>query len=299
MDRITATRVFVTIAQLGSLTRAADSLDMSRAMVTRHLQAMEDWVGVRLFHRNTRRLSLTPAGERTLACSRDLLGLAEQLPLASEDRSAPLRGLLRVACAPALAHTALTQAVVGFLARHPEVAVDLVIGEKTVNLVEERIDLSVRITNALDPGLIARPLGQCRSVICAAPAYLQRHGTPARMDDLSLHNCLTFAYFGKSLWHLQEGDAPAQAVPVSGNLSANDSTTLLRATLAGVGISLQPVFVVAEALARGELVALLPQARPRSLGIHAIYSSRDHQPLLQRAFLDHLLQDFALRPELQ
>jgi DNA-binding transcriptional LysR family regulator len=80
MDRITATRVFVTIAQLGSLTRAADSLDMSRAMVTRHLQAMEDWVGVRLFHRNTRRLSLTPAGERTLACSRDLLGLAEQLP---------------------------------------------------------------------------------------------------------------------------------------------------------------------------------------------------------------------------
>ena len=160
-----------------------------------------------------------------------------------------------------------------------------------MNLVEERIDLAIRITNQLDPNLIARPLGQCSSVICAAPVYLERHGVPQRAEDLALHNCLTYAYFGKSLWNFERAGEEL-SVPVSGNLSANDSVVLLRAAVEGAGITMQPTFSVSPLIASGQLVALLPQDVPQTLGIHGIYSSRQHQTATLRTMLDFLVDWF-------
>lgn len=290
MDRITAAQVFVNIAEQGSLSAAAERLDMSRAMVTRYLAEMEGWIGARLFHRSTRRLSLTRAGELALGRCREMLVLAGQLPTLGEACSDEPRGVLRLACSPSLAEAVLARAVAAFVERYPGTAVDLQTGEKAVNLVEERIDLAVRITNTLDPGMIARRLGRCHSVICAAPAYLARQGSPRHPDELAAHACLSYDYFGSSLWQLRAlTDGQTLSVPVRGAISSNDTRALLQATLAGAGISLQPLYAAAPHLASGQLVALLPGYQPRVLGIHAIYLSRQYQPAILRAMLDFLV----------
>lgn len=298
MDRITAAEVFVTIVDRGSMIAAAETLEMSRAMVTRYLAQMEQWAGARLLHRTTRKLSLTDAGERTLERCRQMLVLAGEIDLVEEGQSDELRGLLRITCSQSLGQTALVGAVAQYLKRHPQVAVDLQMNNRAVNLVEERIDLALRITNELDPNLIARPLSTCASVVCAAPAYLAAHGTPRQPQDLALHNCLTYSYFGKSLWHF-DAQGVKSAVAVSGNLSANESVVLMAGTVQGAGISMQPYYSAAPLLASGELVELLPDYRPQSMGIYGIYTSRRQMPATLRTMLDFLVEWFATDPQWQ
>lgn len=295
MDRITAAEVFVTIVDRGSMIAAAETLAMSRAMVTRYLAQMEQWAGARLLHRTTRKLSLTDAGEHTLERCRQILALAEDIDLVESAQSDDLRGLLRITCSQSLGQTALVGAVAQYLKRYPQVAVDLQMNNRTVNLVEERIDLALRITNELDPNLIARPLSTCASVICASPAYLAAHGTPRYPQDLSLHNCLTYSYFGKSLWHFEHRGTKS-AVAVSGNLSANESLVLLAGTLQGAGISLQPYYSAAPLLAKGDLIELLPEYLPQAMGIYGIYTSRRQMPATLRTMLDFLVEWFASDP---
>jgi len=300
MDRITSATVFVTIAERGSLAGAAEALDMSRAMVTRYLAEMEEWAGARLLHRTTRRLSLTSAGEVTLSRCRELLTLAGEVATAGEPGAGEPRGLLRVACSQFLSQTALAGAMVGFLRCYPQARVDLQVDNRAVNLVEQRIDLAIRITNALEPGLIARQLGECRSLLCAAPSYIAEHGMPSEPQDLARHNCLTYSYFGKSTWQFtRDGAQPAMAavdVPVGGNLSANESMALLAAAGKGAGIAMQPRFAAQPLIEAGELVEVLPEWQPQTLGIHAIYTSRQHMPPVLRAMLDYLADWFATDP---
>ncbi|MDW5501983.1 LysR family transcriptional regulator [Pseudomonas lundensis] len=292
MDRITAAEVFITIVDRGSMIAAAETLEMSRAMVTRYLAQMEQWAGARLLHRTTRKLSLTDAGERTLERCRQMLALAGEIDLVEGEQSDELRGLLRITCSQSLGQTALVGAVAQYLKRHPQVAVDLQMNNRTVNLVEERIDLALRITNELDPNLIARPLSSCASVVCASPAYLAAHGTPRHPQDLALHNCLTYSYFGKSLWHFDHQGVKS-AVAVSGNLSANESVVLMAGTVQGAGISMQPYYSAAPLLVSGELIELMPDYRPQSMGIYGIYTSRRQMPATLRTMLDFLVEWFA------
>lgn len=287
MDRLTAAEVFVEIVSRGSLSAAADSLGMSRAMVTRYLTEMERWADARLLHRTTRRLSLTPAGEQALTRCQQILSVAAEMPTPAPDTEGP-RGLLRIACAQSFAQDVLVPAVTVFLRQYPLIAVDWRIDSRPVHLVEERIDLAVRITNDLDPNLIARRLGECDSVVCAAPSYLAERGTPRRPEDLALHNCLTYSLFGRSLWLFHDEAGDAASAPVAGNLSANESHVLLAAAEAGAGVALQPAYAVARAVAAGRLVTLLPGYRPQGLGIHAIYVSRRQMPPALRALLDFL-----------
>ncbi|WCM87554.1 LysR family transcriptional regulator [Acidovorax sp. NCPPB 3576] len=292
MDRLTAADVFVRIAERGSMTAAAESLDMSRAMVTRYLAQMEAWAGARLLHRTTRRLGLTAAGEQALARCRRMLELAAEMAVPVGEGAEVPRGLLRIASSQSLAQEVLSPAVAEFLRRHPLVAIDLHIDSRPVNLVQERIDLAVRISNDLDPNLIARTLGECASVVCAAPAYLAAHGTPRRAQDLATHNCLTYSYFGRSLWEFTHRGERI-AVPVGGNLSANESQVLLAAALHGAGVTLQPVYAAAPLIAQGRLTALLPGHVPRTLGVHGVYASRRQVPPALRALLDFLVERFA------
>jgi DNA-binding transcriptional LysR family regulator len=292
MDRITAAAVFVRIAERGSMTAAANALDMSRAMITRYLAEMEQWAGARLLHRTTRRLSLTKAGEETLARCRRMLEVASDIAVTDASEVETPRGLLRVACSQSLGEVVLAAAVADFLRRHPLAAIDLHIGARPVNLVEERIDLAIRITNDLDPNLIARPLGRCASVICAAPAYLAAQGRPAHVQDLATHNCLTYSYFGKSLWEFDQAGERI-AVPVSGSLSANESQVLLAAAIEGAGITMQPVYAARGPIAQARLVELLPEAVPQQLGVYGLYGSRRQMPASLRVFLDLLVERFA------
>jgi DNA-binding transcriptional LysR family regulator len=296
MDRLTATRVFVEVVDRGSQTAAADALEMSRAMVSRYLGELETWVGARLLHRTTRKLSLTGAGEQLLGQCREMLAMAEAMQSVSRTDEAAPRGTLRIACSQSLAQAWLVHALDDFTRLYPQVSIDLLVGSQAVNLVEARIDLALRITNQLDPNLIARQLAVCRSVVCATPAYLARHGTPHRPEELAQHNCLSYAYFGRSIWEFSRADEP-HAVAVSGNLSANESMVLLEAVLADIGISLQPRYSVGAHLRSGALVQLLPDYEPQQLGIHALYGTRRQMPPALRALLDFLVERLAGRPD--
>jgi DNA-binding transcriptional LysR family regulator len=291
MDRITAAEVFVRIAERGSMSGAADALDMSRAMVTRYLAEMERWAAARLMHRTTRRLSLTEAGEAALARCRKMLDVAAEMAAASDEAHDGPRGLLRVACSHSLAQDVVAAAVADYLRRHPAVSIDLHIDARPVNLVQERIDLAIRVTNDLDPNLIARPLGPCPSVICASPAYLAAHGTPHSPQDLAAHNCLTYSYFGKTLWEFDR-QGERIAVPVSGNLSANESQVLLAAAVEGAGIAMQPLYSASRPIAQGRLVPLLAGFAAQGLGIYGLYASRSRMPVSLRVLLDFLVDRF-------
>jgi DNA-binding transcriptional LysR family regulator len=197
-----------------------------------------------------------------------------------------------VACAQSLAQAVLMPALGRFLQDHPQAAIDLRIDARAVNLVEEGIDLAIRITNDLDPNIVARRLGDCESVVCAAPAYLAAHGTPRQVQDLALHNCLVYSYFGRSLWEFTDAQGQPASVPVAGNLSANESQVLLAAVLEGIGIGLQPLYAVAPALASGALQVVLPGWKPTALAIHGLYATRRLMLPALRALLDALAVHF-------
>lgn len=290
-----AMRVFVVVADCGSQSAAAERLDLSRPVVSRYLAELEAWVGARLLHRTTRRLSLTAAGNETLPRCRQVLELAGDMQSAVAVPEGAPQGLLRITVSTSFGQAQLARAVADYVQRYPGVAVDLLVLDRAVNLVEERIDLAIRIASELDPNLIARRLTTCRSIVCATPAYLRAHGEPRRPDELALHNCLTHSYFGKSLWHFTRGDEPV-SVAVGGNISANEATTLLQAVLAGAGITMLPTYLVAERVRAGELVALLPGYEPQVLGIYAVYASRKLMPATLRTMLDFLAQRFTAEP---
>lgn len=296
MDRITALNVFVQVADRGSLTAASEALSMSRAMVSRYLAELESWLGVRVFHRTTRRLSLTPAGEAALSRCRTILELGEDMRAALADPDDAPHGRIRITCSTSFGLSHLAAAVADYVARYPGTAVDMVLMDRAVNLVEERIDLAIRISGELDSGLIARKFSVCRSVLCASPAYLKTHGVPLHPEDLTMHNCLTHHYVGRSLWHLERA-GHTTPVAVSGNISANEATALLQAVTADAGIAMLPTYLVSPLIRTGELVVVLPDYAVDTMGIYGVYTSRRQMPLIVRSFLDFLAARFGEEPE--
>ena len=292
MDRMTAMNVFVEVVERGSLTAAADALDMSRAMVTRYLAEVERWLGARLLHRTTRRISLTGPGEAALLRFRQMLAIGDELHGELATDNPEPHGLIRVTASVSFGQIHLAAAVADFVKRYPLTRVELLLVDRVVNLVEERVDIAVRISRAIDPALIARRLAPCRSVLCAAPSYLAERGAPATADALAAHNCLTHHYVGKSVWHLQR-DGRAIAVAVGGNISANEASLLLEAVRAGAGIAMLPTYQIAPLLRSGELIEVLPDYEVEELGIHAVYASRRQLPTIMRSFLDFLVERFA------
>ncbi|WP_092201514.1 MULTISPECIES: LysR family transcriptional regulator [unclassified Pseudomonas] len=296
MDRLQAMRVFVTVVDLGSQSAAAEHLDLSRPVVSRYLAELEDWVGARLMHRTTRKLSLTAAGSEILPRCRQMLELSGDMQAAVGTPDDAPRGLLRISASTSFGQAQLASAMADYVKRYPGVSVDLQMLDRTVNLVDERIDLAIRMSNDLDPNLIARRLTVCRSVICASPRYLREHSTPLRVEDLSRHNCLTHSYVGKSLWHFEQ-DGEQVSVPVQGNISANEASTLLQATIAGAGVAMLPSYQAGAHLKNGELIRLLPHAEPRRMNMYAVYASRKHMPSALRSLLDFLVLKFPETPE--
>ncbi len=291
MDHLGAIRTFIEIADQGSLTKAAETLDLSRAMVSRHLDGLERWLGTRLLHRTTRRVGLSEAGAEALPRLRQMLDLAADLQAVSGARRAEPSGRLRITTSLSFAMACLTQAIVDFQRQHPRIVVDLVTVDRAVDLVAERFDLAVRITNRLDDGVVARRLASCRSVLCAAPAYLAQHGQPQKAADLAAHACITHAFGSRAEYRLAHaGRVLVQAV--AGPLSGNETAVVRQAALAGAGIAMLPTYFAGDDLARGSLVRVLPDHEPEPLGIHAIYLSRQHQPLPLTLLIDFLADRF-------
>ena len=295
MDRISAMRVFSEVVTRGSFTAAADTLGMSRAMVTRHIAELERWLKTRLLLRSTRRLSLTEAGEACMARSRQLLEMVNDVEQVVGQKDTEPHGQLRVSSTVSFGQAHLSAAMVEYLAKYPRTRVDLNLGDRPVNLVEDRIDLAIIVTAELDPNFISRKLSTCRSIVCASPKYLANRGVPQQVEDLARHNCLTYSRFEKSQWNFSRHGIET-SVQVSGNFSANESTVLLQAVRAGGGLSVQPDYAVAPLLRTGERVEIVPEWKPRPLGVYGVYVSRRHQPASMRALLDFLSERFGPEP---
>lgn len=291
MDRIMAAMTYNRICELGSLSAAARSLGISRPMVSRYLDEMEKWAGARLIHRSTRRLTLTPAGEKILEKTRQLASLSQDIEC-DATRLTP-SGTLRIACAHFTATHLLGPVIPAFLARYPALRIEVDINNQPVSLVGERIDLAIRITNSPEPGVIARALGECRSVLCASPGYLARAGQPETLDDLAQHNCLHYSRFSGQSWTFRDPEKGTVAVAVNGNFSAGISSLLCDMAMADVGLALVPEIEARVGLHSGQLVSVLPQLEPQPLGIYGLYQSRDHQHAALGLFLDALKQHLA------
>jgi DNA-binding transcriptional LysR family regulator len=267
-------------------------------MVTKHIAALEGRLGVKLLHRSTRRLVLTEGGRGYLAaCERILAEIDEAEASASLDRIEP-RGTLRLNVPLTFGLRQVVPALTAFSRLHPAVSVDLGLADRYVDLIEEGWDLAIRVGRLKDSSLVARRLAPCRTIVCAAPSYLEAHGSPRSLEDLSAHNCLGYTLpsaIGADRWAFgARGDI---AAPVRGNLRANNGDALLAAALAGQGLIYQPTFIVGDGLRDGSLVRVLSGHPTLELGVYAVLPSGRQAPAKVRAFVEFLAERFAPQPE--
>jgi DNA-binding transcriptional LysR family regulator len=297
MDRITALAAFVRTVELGSQAAASDDLGISRAMIGRHIQQLEDRLGVRLLNRTTRKQSLTEAGLAFFEkCSAILEQLTEAERAATELQAEP-RGTLRVNGPMSFGNRHLATALAAYCERHPQVKIDLVLNDRQVDLVEEGYDVAIRIARLTDSSLIARRLAPIRIALCASPDYLRRHGIPKVPTDLCSHNCLLYVYAPTPLdWVLVGPDGDEVSVRVSGTMTANNGHALMAAAIAGQGIVRQPTFIVGDALRTGELVEVLPEYAMHGPTAYAVYPHARNLSPKVRSFVDFLADYFKGTP---
>lgn len=293
MDRLASLTAFVRVVESGGFTAAAKRLNLSPSMISNHVQALEDELGVRLLNRTTRRVSLTEIGRDYYErCIQILAELEEADQVASALQLTP-RGQLRVHC-----HTSIVRFVAPVVARYlldnPEVSVDLRMGDQMIDLLDEGFDLAIRTYLPPDSSLVVRRLSGWRHVLCCAPAYLEQHPAPRTPADLAHHNCLryTFYAFGDE-WHFIDPAGKPLAVRVSGNLVTTSAQVLRATALAGGGLLLAAPFMARDELASGALVRLLPEYRTVEFAISAVFPHRRHLAAKVRSFVDALVDRFA------
>jgi DNA-binding transcriptional LysR family regulator len=290
MDRLTSLAVFARVVESGGFSAAARRLNMSTTMVSNHVQALEERLGARLLNRTTRHVSLTEVGKAYYErCTQILADLEQADQIAGALQSTP-RGTLRLYTNTHILRF-VAPVVAEYLALYPEASVELGMGERMVDLIEEGYDLAIRATPTPDSSLIVRQLTAWRPILCCAPSYLASHEMPRRPAELAGHNCLRYALypFGDEWRFIGPGGKP-EGVRVSGNLLTSSGETLRIAALRGLGLFLAPGFVAAEDLEKGRLVPLLPEYRPVGFAINAIYPHRQLLSAKVRAFLDLLAE---------
>jgi DNA-binding transcriptional LysR family regulator len=292
MDRLTSLTVFGRVVESGGFSAAARHLNMSVTMVSNHIQSLEDRLGVRLLNRTTRKVSLTDIGRAYHERSRQILMDLEDADLIATAQQALPQGTLRLYTSMNLVRF-LSPIIGEFLTAYPAVSVDLTVGERMVDLIEDGFDLAIRTLPPPDSTLVVRKLTDWRHILCCAPAYLEAHAAPEHPSDLTGHNCLRYAHspFGDE-WRFEDADGGTVSATVSGNLITNSAETLRLQTFAGLGLLLAPTFIAAEDVAAGRLVALMPKYRPLEFSINAVYPNRHHLPTKTRTFIDRLAEGF-------
>lgn len=285
MDRLTALRSFVEVANTASFTKAAENLDLSRLQVSRHVQEVESWLQQRLLHRTTRKVSLTSAGEEALIRCERILNEATALETDALTHSQSLSGTIRVSSPIGLAQNLLIKAITRFVNLHPQVTIDILASDRFSQLVDERVDIALRYTQQPADNLIARRLMAIDAVICAAPAYLAQYGQPAIPADLRQHNC--FVHLDASEWELIKDNTP-ERVAVKGNIKGNELATLTQAALMGYGVIRLPCDLANPLIESGQLVPVLENYHTPGSSLWAVYLSRSYQLPAVRQFIDFL-----------
>lgn len=298
MDRLTSLTAFARVVENGGFSAAGRRLNMSTTMVSNHVQALEERLGVRLLNRTTRKVSLTEVGRAYYdRCVQILADLEQADDIAGATQSAP-RGTLRVYTHT---HTVpyVAPVVADYLKTYPDVSVDLSMGEKTVDLIEEGIDVAIRMVPPPDSSLIVRSLATWRHVLCCSHDYIEKHGRIQQLAELSQHNCCRHVNypFGDE-WHFIDRKGAPASVRISGRLISNSGDALRVAALSGVCIVLAAGFLVHDELEAGRLVRLLPEYRPVELSMNAVYPHRHYLSAKVRIFIDMLAKHSAEQQKL-
>lgn len=297
MDRLTCIRVFVAAVDDGSFAAAARRFGLSPAMAGKYVSAIETELNVRLLQRTTRRLSLTDVGQTYYERCKRILGEYDEANREATDSRVVAQGMVRIAAPVAFGALHLGDVVARYLAAHPLVTIDVLLNDRYADLLDNGIDLAIRIGHLPDSTMVARRLAPCHMVICASPAYLEQHGTPRTPEDLRNAQRLTFSEaVSAGDWTLHDAQQRAHVISGPCRMTANNTQMLLAAALAGTGIAYGPTFVFGEQIAAGKLVTLLPDYHPSALVIQAVLPSTRHMPLKVRHFLDHLVDAFGDDP---
>lgn len=294
METLSSIRIFARVVETGSFSAASRQLGMAPSSVSRQIGELEYDLGARLFHRTTRKLSLTEAGRLYHGHAQRILLEVEEARLAvSETGDAP-SGILRVTLPASLGRLHLAPALAIFHQRTPAVRTVLSVTDRLVDLVEEGFDLAIRVGRLRDSSLIARKIGSARRVVCGAPQYLKKAGTPMTPGELAGHSCLTFrSHPGVNAWRFG-GPKGTSVVRVSGVMFANDGDTLTAAATAGMGLVLLPLWLVGREIKQGRLREVLADYRPdpADTPLYAVYPHQKHLPAKVRVFVDFLAQRF-------
>jgi LysR family transcriptional regulator, regulator for bpeEF and oprC len=293
MDRLLLMTCFARAVETGSFSAAARDLGLGQPNVSRHVAALETHLNARLLHRSTRRLSLTPEGERYYAEVRRILDAVDESESSFRAGVEP-HGLLRVACPTALAHAFVLPNVAAFLARHRGIELDLQIGDRYVNLLDEGVELAIRIGHLDDSALRARRIGRFERGCVASRAYLAQRGVPATLAALGEHDCIVYTLLASGhLWRFRDAE-----VAVSGRLRVNSPQAVQEAVEAGLGIAYGPRWLFEAGLAAGRLQWLLDEHAPPPVPIHLLYAENRLLPRRAIAFMDFFSDVFAAVPAL-
>ncbi len=274
MDRITGIQLFVRVVETGSFSKASADLGITQPTATKHVAALEAHLGARLLHRSTRGVTPTEVGQRYYDKCKIIQRELEEADNVASLMQSRVSGQLRVSTSVAFGRRVLTPLVLCFMAEHPEVTVDLSFDDRYVNLVEQGVDVAIRMGRLADSSLGARYLGVNPWVLVGSPDYLRQHGVPGQPQDLARHACLVYSSVqGDDLWQFTDAQGAGVSVPVRGPLRSNNLSAVLAAARAGLGLAVLPCYVARESLAEGHLRTVLDDCRLPVQEMHAVFPS--------------------------
>jgi DNA-binding transcriptional LysR family regulator len=286
--------IFARVARTGNMSAAGREIALSPAVVSKRISLLEERLGARLFHRTTRQLTLTETGDGYYKRVVDILSLVAEAEDFVSRRNDQPRGALKLTAPTSFSRHHIAPYLASFLNRYPNVELDIHLTDNFVDIIRDGFDLAIRIGELQDSSLVARKLAPDTRVICAAPTYLQKYGTPARLADLEAHNCLSAG--AQDVWRL-EGPGGQRQLRVKGNIRSNSGEFVRDALLAGLGIGLRSTWDVGAELASGQLTAVLPEWRGSSnVAIYAVYPCREFMPSKVNVFIEYLAELYGNEP---
>lgn len=298
MDRFEDLQAFVAVVEAGSFTAAAERLDTAKSAVSRRVAALEERLGAQLLRRTTRRSFLTETGRSFYERGARILADLDEAESAVQHEHGELSGTLRVALPLSFGVRHMCKPIAAFSLRHPRIRFDLDLNDRRIDLIEEGIDLAVRIGHLEDSSLIARKLFDARSVVCASPRYLKTRGAPRSPQELADHDCLVYSNLAEpGRWAWTDGKGKRHGVDVRSVMRASSGDFLANAAAHGLGLVIQPAFLASESIRRGQLVPVLEEYTWPTSPAHAVYPATRHLSHRVRAFIDFLVERFAGTPQ--
>jgi len=297
MDKFEDLQAFVAVVEAGSFTAAAERLDIAKSAVSRRVSALEERLGVQLLRRTTRTLNLTDTGRSFYEHSARILADLDEAESAAQQEHGELSGTLRVALPMSFGVRHMCKPIAAFSRRHPKIRFDLDFNDRRIDLIEEGVDLAVRIGHLRDSSLIARKLFNVRTVVCASRHYLAVHGEPESPHELRDHDCLVYSNLpDPDVWRWRDDQGRQQSVELTPVMHASSGDFLANAAAHGLGIVIQPTFIAAEAIRLGTLVPILTAFEWPVSPAFAVYPPTRHPSYRLRAFIDFLVHRFAGTP---